>query len=270
MRLARLLAEVESARPRKGNAKNSASRKNRTARPERWNASGSASPRNSAGWPRRSAWPPSERLRQREEQRLAQGRAGLARGTANARTSNCGKPSAARTRTRQERQASGLPRTRTRLAAERKRQEQEALLAEQRRTCEEARLAEQRRGRKGKRIESERLARERNASRTNRPPRRTAGACQTRGARGPCGRAGRKDTAPVIDIRAGIAVPQLIAAFGQSLLGRALSARPRVYGRRQRRGPADRHPHRHRGKTRTATVTRVDHDEDRVEYNHGI
>jgi chemotaxis protein histidine kinase CheA len=205
----------------------------------------------------------AEERRQREEQRLKEEqRLALERKQREDQQLR----EAQRSQDEHARRQAALRLERERAAAERKRQEQEALLAEQRRT-EEARLAEQRRQER-ERIESERLAREQQRQQDER--RREEQQALAKRAE-PAGLA----VAPgariqLIEIRAGIAVPQLIPpsdnpySAGRFPLGRVFTVGDSFVVRQTDilTGIEE--------NTRTATVTRVDHDEDRVEYNHGL
>ena len=205
----------------------------------------------------------AEERRQREEQRLKEEqRLALERKQREDQQLR----EAQRSQDEHARRQAALRLERERAAAERKRQEQEALLAEQRRT-EEARLAEQRRQER-ERIESERLAREQQRQQDER--RREEQQALAKRAE-PAGLA----VAPgariqLIEIRAGIAVPQLIPpsdnpySAGRFPLGRVFTVGDSFVVRQTDilTGIEE--------NTRSATVTRVDHDEDRVEYNHGL
>jgi hypothetical protein len=155
---------------------------------------------------------------------------------------------------------------RERATAERKRQEQETLLTDQRKV-EEARLAEQQRAER-ERIESDRLAQEK--QRREESQRREEQQALAKRTEPKALVAAPGARIQLIEIRAGIEVPQLIPpsdnpySAGRFPLGRVFTVGDTFVSRQTDilTGVEE--------NTRVARVTRVDLDEDRVEYNDGM
>jgi hypothetical protein len=249
-------------------------------RRERWNASGPHR-RGTASWPKRKrlaaereaprrtpcrgARAKSEELARRQEEKLNLE-------TRRRRKRNCKERE--RQRLADER-APGVRSAGTQNVERRTSAEAGSLAREQRRQRRKRQAAEQTAPWNGRSSRKPPRSWRRNRPAANRRPATEQHAkAERRGARDrkPAVRARIAPAATVaLDIRAGMRGAGPHRRLRTTPTRRGASARPHLHGRRQLCSPADRHPHRHRGKhPQPTTVTRVDHDEDRVEYNNGL